>query len=323
MHITSDLAYVRQPARVAIGNFDGVHRGHQQVLSPILQEISTVGIPQQGVKSVLTFHPHPQEILTGAQRALLTPLPEKLEYLERLGVEQVVLLPFTPEFACLNADDFMEKVLRQGLGACQISVGWDFSFAYQRSGTVASLVTWGNAQGITIAVVPETQWQGERVSSSRIRIALTQGEVPLARDLLGRPYRLVGEVVAGDQRGRQLGFPTANLCLPPEKFLPSDGVYAGWTHLPSARDPIPSVMNIGVRPTVDGLKRQVEVHLLQWQGDLYGLTLRVDLQKFLRPEQKFASLAELQDQIARDSQKAWQELASPLASGKSSGWDSH
>ncbi|MGQ9837538.1 MAG: bifunctional riboflavin kinase/FAD synthetase [Cyanobacteriota bacterium] len=297
MHITSDLAQTLRPTAVAIGNFDGLHLGHQKVLRPIQES-------ERGVRTVLTFHPHPQEVLTGRSQLLLTPPTEKLALLAQMGFEQVILFPFTAAFARQSPQEFIQDILEQGLRARHLSVGWDFCFGHRRSGSAQTLQAWGSKHCIPVEVIPETQLRGERVSSSRIRAALATGEVSTAADLLGRPYRLIGEVVQGDQRGRQLGFPTANLRLPPEKFLPRDGVYSVWVYLPGVDQALPGVMNIGHRPTFAGLKHTVEVHLLDWAGDLYGQELQVVLEGFIRTERRFASVAELIEQIQQDCQTA-------------------
>lgn len=294
MQIAFQMDQAQGPAAVAIGNFDGVHLGHQQVLAPILGS-------QAGIKTVLTFHPHPQEVFTGQTRLCLTPPEEKHAYFETLGIEQVVQLPFTRQFAQLSPQQFIEQILEQGLAVRQVSVGWDFRFGSGRTGTVEDLKTWALGQGIPVAIVPKAEWQGERVSSSRIREALSIGDPLLAAALLGRPYRLQGPVVTGDQRGRQLGFPTANLAVAKDKFLPRDGVYGVWVNLPTGSRI--GVMNVGVRPTVDGSRRQIEVHLLDWQGDLYGQHVAVELALFVRPERRFGSLVELQAQIQADCEQ--------------------
>jgi len=284
------------PTLLAIGNFDGVHRGHQQVLQPILQGTA-------GIKTVLTFDPHPRQVFSRQPYPLLTPLAEKIQILTRLGIEQVVVLPFTPELAQATASQFLQQVLQQRLQPLGVSVGWDFCFGSQRSGNAQVLRAWGQEQGIPIHVVPEMTWHGHQLRSSRIRHALAEGNVQHGADLLGRAYTLVGTVVAGSQRGRQLGFPTANLELPPEKFLPRDGVYAGW--VTGLGSPQAAVLNIGVRPTVELQgSRTVEVHLLDWQGSLYGQTLEVSLEAFLRPEQRFPSLHALQKQLHHDCELA-------------------
>ncbi len=303
MHVALTLHQAYKPVAVAIGNFDGLHRGHQQVLQPVLS--STIAI-----RTVLTFYPHPQEVLSGQPRLLLTPPQEKQELLQHLGIEQLVQLPFTEDLAIQPPHQFIATVLEQGLQVQQLSVGWDFCFGHQRSGNARTLADWGHKQGIRVDIIPEIQLQGERVSSSRIRAALDQGEVSMANLLLGRGYCLQGTVVRGDQRGRQLGFPTANLQLPAEKYLPRDGVYSVWVHHPQHAQPLAGVMNVGLRPTVSGVQRTVEVHVLDWQGDLYGLCLAAELVSFLRPEQRFESLEALKAQIQQDCQTARQQLYS-------------
>lgn len=325
MWITSCLDTVRKPTAVALGNFDGVHLGHRQVIQPILRPALAAGdgravgqfdsVDPLTHSTVVTFNPHPQEFFTGQSRELLTPLDEKAQHLRQLGVEQLVLLPFNRELAALTPTEFVEKVLVQALGVRAISVGQDFCFGRKRLGTSEDLKAIASLYGVTVHVVPLHTLKGDRISSSAIRQALQQGDVELANRLLGRPYALVGDVEYGQQVGRTLGFPTANLRLPAEKFLPRFGVYAvsvNGAGLETDRN-IPGVMNIGYRPTVAGTQQTVEVHLLDWTGDLYGQTLTVNLKHFLRPEQKFASLTELKAQIQQDVNKARSHLSPPSA----------
>lgn len=325
MWITSCLDTVETPTTVALGNFDGVHLGHRQVIQPILSRRANGTAAQSApgepasYATVVTFHPHPQEFFTGQTRELLTPLNEKVNYLQRLGVEQLVMLPFNQELAALTPENFVEKILVQGMGVRVISVGQDFCFGRKRLGTSSDLKAIAADYGVNVHIVPLHTLDGDRISSSAIRQALQQGEVTQANRLLGRSYALVGKVETGQQLGRTIGFPTANVQLPPEKFLPRLGVYAVLVTSEavsadnsnanfSVRDR-PGVMNIGYRPTVAGTQRTVEVHLLDWSGDLYGQTLTVKLERFLRPEQKFASLNELKAQIQHDADTARSLLA--------------
>ncbi|HEY9647664.1 MAG TPA: bifunctional riboflavin kinase/FAD synthetase [Chroococcidiopsis sp.] len=297
--ISASFDTVRTPTRIALGNFDGIHLGHQWVMRPILHSVAT------GVPTVVTFHPHPQAFFTGQQRELLTPLSEKAVVLSDLGIEQLVLLPFDQVLATLTPQEFVEDILLTKLQAQEISVGQDFRFGRSRSGTVADLEAIATARGITVHIASLYTHGHERVSSSAIREALTQGDLERVTCLLGRTYTLMGEVVQGQQLGHRLGFPTANLSLPPEKFIPRHGVYVVRVHNALwGDDTQPGVMNIGVRPTVDGAKLSAEVHLLDWVGNLYGQTLTVSLDQFLRPEQKFASLDALKSQIQADCEKA-------------------
>lgn len=337
MWIATSLETIQTPTYIALGNFDGVHRGHLRVVEPVLsvcrlpvgadceadlEERHLVGTLPRRVResesstaldvltgdrpttrpyaTVVTFWPHPRAFFSGQPQPLLTPLEEKAQILEGIGVEQLVLLPFTQELASLSPQDFFEEIIVSQLQAQFISVGQDFCFGRQRSGTTADLQAIATRFGIATNIVSLQCQDGERISSSAIRRALTEGNLPQATRLLGRCYRLGGEVVAGQQLGRTLGFPTANVQVPPDKFLPRQGVYAVWVHLKDGALPHPGVMNIGNRPTVDGTHQTIEVHLLDWSGELYGQTLQVELVLFLRPEQRFSGLDELTTQIQKD-----------------------
>lgn len=274
---------------------------------PISAETVDAANLGDAIATVVTFFPHPQEFFTGQSRALLTPLREKALQLQSMGVEQLVLLPFNHELASLSPRAFVEEILVRRLQAQRISVGMDFRFGHRRAGQVTDLVEFATALGVEVHTVPLQLDDHERISSSAIRQALQTGRLEQANRLLGRPYTLTGRVVEGQQLGRTIGFPTANLKLPPEKFLPRDGVYSTKVYLELDHhhiSPVPGVMNIGHRPTVQGVQRTIEVHLLDWSGNLYGQTLTVSLEQCLRPEQKFASLDELKQQIQQDCQQA-------------------
>jgi len=318
--VTSSLANALTPTSVALGNFDGIHRGHRQVIKTICPGENQHPVafaensssteaqvkPRQpkhdsyGYPTVVTFNPHPQEFFSGQSRTLLTPLDERNRLLEALGVQQLVLLPFDRELACLSPEAFVEEILVQQLQVERVSVGFDFCFGYRRSGTAADLDAIAAAYGIQVTTVSPQTCQGERISSSAIRQALLQGSVQRANQLLGRPYSLQGQVIRGQQLGQTLGFPTANLQLPAEKFLPRQGVYGVRVQGPLLEPHQIGVMNLGCRPTVNGLNQTAEVHLLDWSGDLYGQTVVVHLEQFLRPEQKFDSLEDLKAQIDQD-----------------------
>ncbi|KJH72601.1 bifunctional riboflavin kinase/FAD synthetase [Aliterella atlantica] len=301
MWVTSSLTKALTPTAVALGNFDGVHRGHQQVIAPVLAKKRQA--TQDLHSTVVTFSPHPQEFFTGKRRSLLTPIDQKVEQLERLGIEQLVLLLFDRELACLSPQEFVEQILIQQLQAQSISVGQDFCFGKQRSGKATDLQAIAANYNIPVTIVPLHTCEGDRISSSAIRQALEQGDVQRANLLLGRAYTLAGTVVTGKQIGRTIGFPTANLQLPPENFIPRQGVYAVRV-VGVDNSPVAGVMNIGNRPTVSGMSQSVEIHLLDWSGDLYGKAIAVQLEKFIRPEQKFASLEELKAQIQADCEFA-------------------
>ncbi|TVQ65482.1 MAG: bifunctional riboflavin kinase/FAD synthetase, partial [Spirulina sp. DLM2.Bin59] len=252
------------------------------------------------------FDPHPREFFSGQRRPLLTPLDEKVQQLEAFGIEQLVLLPFTQELARLSPRAFVEDILIAQLGAQRVAVGADFCFGRDRAGTAEALQAIASPHGCEVLITPLHCHDSERVSSSAIRHALAEGNIATATEGLGRPYALQGVVVQGQQLGRTLGFPTANLQVPDHKLLACHGVYRVEVVGDCLGKPrVIGVMNIGRRPTVGGeLQRTIEVHLLDWAGDLYGQKLTVYLDKFLRPEQKFPSLDALKAQIAADCQGA-------------------
>ncbi|PSB20697.1 bifunctional riboflavin kinase/FAD synthetase [Phormidesmis priestleyi ULC007] len=300
MWIISSLTNSLTPTAVALGNFDGIHQGHRQVILPVLNSDS------QTRATVVSFCPHPREFFSGQPHALLTPQSEKALQLQMIGVEQLVLLPFNRELAALDPPQFVEEVLVRHLQAKQVSIGQDFRFGHKRSGTATDLSEIAATYGIGVTIVPLLTFKGKRVSTSAIRDSLEQGDLTIANRMLGRSYSLVGEVVEGQQLGRTIGFPTANLRVPPEKFLPRQGVYGVrvFGQALNRDEPVLGVMNIGNRPTVNGTQRTIEVHLLDWQGDLYGQTLTVELEQFIRSEQKFSSLDELKTQIKADCETA-------------------
>lgn len=302
MWITSSPSTALTPTAVALGNFDGIHLGHRQVISPVLSSDPATRA------TVVTFSPHPQEFFSGQPRSLLTPHAEKATFLSSIGIDQLVLLPFNRDLASLSPERFVEEILVQHLQARQVSIGEDFRFGHKRSGTASDLRTIAASHGIDVEIVPLLTFQGHRISSSAIREALLQGDLQAANRMLGRSYRLIGEVVTGQQLGRTIGFPTANLQLPTYKLVPRQGVY-GVRVSGVESSAILGVMNIGNRPTVNGLSQTIEVHLLDWQGDLYGKTLTVELEEFIRPEQKFASLDDLKAQIKADCETARTMLA--------------
>ncbi len=320
MWVTSTTTKALTPTSIALGNFDGIHRGHQMVVQPILQPAANfwevLAKTAPGIEyeheakvctTVVTFNPHPQEFFSGHSRTLLTPLPEKIAVLESMGVEQLILLPFNRELASLSPEAFVEKILIKELQAVQICVGEDFRFGKGRKGTAVDLSAIAQSFGVKVNIITLHTCKQERISSSSIRHALETGDINKANLLLGRPYSLMGTVVEGQKLGRTLGFPTANLDIPQEKFLPSFGVYSAQAVL-SDKISLDAVLNIGCRPTVGGESPTIEVHLLDWSGDLYGQNLTVNLQTLIRPEQKFPSLNALKAQISEDCQRAKQDL---------------
>ena len=304
MLIVDSLDQIQTPTAIALGNFDGIHQGHQVVLQPIIKS-SQVQSKQHLYSSVVSFTPHPREFFSGGKLQLLTPITEKAQQLSVLGIEQLILLTFNRDLASLTPQQFVEQIIVKQLQAKVISVGSDFRFGYQRRGSGEDLKNIASSFGITVHLSSLHKYQHRnnttvRVSSSLIRKALSDGEVKIANTMLGRPYSFTGKVVTGKQIGRTIGFPTANLELSPEKFLPRYGVYAVdvlWNQSTAK-----GVMNVGCRPTMAGVAPTIEIHLLNWSGDLYGQSLKVNLIEFLRPEQKFNSLEALKQQIAKDCQ---------------------
>ncbi len=258
--------------------------------------------------TVVTFSPHPQEYFSGVSRPLLTPVAEKTWQLAQLGIQQLVMLPFDQALSALSPEDFVEQILIKGLQARRISIGSDFRFGKGRCGNADGLQAIAAHYGVPVVQVPLRYEGGDRISSSRIRTALQTGQLTEATQLLGRPYTLTGLVVKGQQLGRTIGFPTANLQLPAKKYLPRTGVYSVRVYGADA-EPLTGVVNIGNRPTVEGQSLSVEVHVLDWAGDLYGQLLTVSLEGFIRPEQKFDSLTALKAQIGKDCRVATMTLS--------------
>ncbi|MBM5823320.1 MAG: bifunctional riboflavin kinase/FAD synthetase [Cyanobacteria bacterium K_Offshore_surface_m2_011] len=300
-----DPSSALRPTAVALGSFDGLHRGHRSVIAAVTAPMADAR--ERVVPTVVSFWPHPREVLHGETRLRLDLPEEKLELLEPLGIEQLVLVPFTRELAALTPEPFVRQVLAERLQARRIAVGTNFRFGVDRRGDVDDLARIGASFGIDVQVVPML-WDGsERVSSSRIRRALAAGDIDEAARLLERPYRFRGQVVSGRGLGRQLGWPTANLAVDGRKFLPLEGVYAAlaWREGEGGEGPMAAVMNLGPQPTVDPLAPSaVEVHLLERRLELAGARLTVQPLRLLRRQQAFASLEALSEQIRLDADRA-------------------
>ena len=285
-----------------IGNFDGVHLGHQAVLGQLAEKAGQLGLPT----TVVTFEPHPQEwFFPDRAPPRLTRLREKLTALRRYSVDRVLVLRFDARLAAMEAAAFVERILVGGLGVRHVVVGDDFRFGRNRAGDFAFLRAMGARHGFDVVAMHSFRIDGERVSSTRIREALAAGDMDTAEKLLGRPYRMCGRVAHGDRRGRDIGFPTANLHLH-RRASPVLGVFAVEVFgVPG--EPVPGVANVGVRPTVDGTRALLEVHLLDFAGDIYGRYVQVDFLHKLRDERRFASFDALRAQIRRDVEaaRAW------------------
>jgi riboflavin kinase/FMN adenylyltransferase len=284
-----------------IGNFDGIHLGHQAVLGQLAEKASELGLPSV----VITFEPHPQEFFRpDAAPSRLTGFREKMQALRRYAVDHVLCLRFDRALADLPAQDFIQRVLVRSLGVRSLVIGGDFRFGQRRQGDVALLQQEGERNGFQVLVMRAFEIGGERVSSTRIRAALQQGDLAAAEKLLGRCYRLSGRVVVGDRRGRQLGFPTANIHLNRRNSrITLTGVFAVQV-FGLEREPLQGIANIGTRPTVDGTQTRFEVHILDFAGDIYGRHLQVEFLSRLRDEARFESLEALRQQIRRDEIRA-------------------
>lgn len=281
-----------------IGNFDGVHLGHRTILETLRQQAFELGVRV----CVITFEPQPREYFQGGQAPpRLSNLREKLTLLEEAGVEQVLCLPFNQKLQNLTPDDFVMKVLVDGLDIRYLIVGDDFRYGLNRQGNFAHLRKMGDQFGFEVCDTRTISMDMDRISSTRIRQQLANVSLSAAEKLLGRPFTMMGRVIKGRQLGRQLGFPTANIRVC-RRTLPIQGVFAvrvlfdGRSH--------DAVANLGVRPTLEAKRAMLEVHLLDYQGDLYGHTLRVEFIKKIRDEKKFESLDALKAAITDDVEAA-------------------
>jgi riboflavin kinase/FMN adenylyltransferase len=277
-----------RPRRVAVGTFDGVHLGHREVI--------------QGADTVLTFEPHPTAVIRpGAAPRLLTDAARKAQLVASLGAEELVVIPFDAAFAARSAQDFVDEVLVGTLGATHVSVGENFRFGHKARGDAELLHA---DERFQTRVVQLLEVDGEVVSSSHIRGLVLGGAIEYAGQLLGDPFTLAGEVVHGDERGRELGYPTANLVPDPRFVTPAHGVYAARATT-SAGETVPAAVSIGVRPTfVTGRGELIEAYLLDFAGDLYDTRLELAFLKRLRGEKRFASVATLIEQMALDVETA-------------------
>ena len=293
---------VRDPrSLVTVGTFDGVHQGHQTILRYLIDRARR----NDGVSVALSFDPHPREVIAGEAVPLLTTIEERAEAFEALGLDRFIVLPFTKTFAELSAASFVEDVLVKHIGLQEIVIGHDHGFGKGREGDSELLQTLGLRHEFNVDVIPAQLLEKDIVSSTRIRLVLTEsGDVDLARRLLGRPYRLEGTVIAGEGRGRQLGYPTANIEVNHMgKVAPRDGVYAVRCTMKEDGTPLNGMMNIGRRPTFDGLENRLEVHLFDYIESLYGQTLKVDFIRRIRDEKKFNGIEALIEQLSKDERR--------------------
>jgi riboflavin kinase/FMN adenylyltransferase len=284
---------------VTIGNYDGVHRGHQAMLTAVTARARELRLPA----TVVTFEPSPREFFEGSRApARLMRLREKAEALALYGIDRIVVLRFDERLRTMTAQAFEQQLLHDGLGARHVVVGHDFHYASKRAGTIETLSAAGRRLGFSLEEVEPFLIDGERVSSSLVREALGSGQLDRAAMLLGRPYRMTGRVRRGQQLGRTLGYPTANLALH-RKVVPLWGIFAVRVFGPGLAGH-PAVVSLGTRPTINGVDPLLEVHVFDFDGDLYGKYLSVDFVRRLRDEKKFESLAALVEQMHVDSAQA-------------------
>jgi riboflavin kinase/FMN adenylyltransferase len=282
-------------AWLTVGVFDGVHRGHQEII-----RLLTDGAHQAGEPAVvLTFSPHPASVLTGQEMKCLTTDDERAALLGQLGVDVVITEPFTRALSAVSAHEFMLR-LKHRLGLERLLIGYDFALGKGREGNATRLAQIGEELGYTLQVVPGVGDETGVFSSTAIRKLVSSGDVDAAAGLLGRPHRLAGPVIHGDHRGRKMGFPTANIDYPRQKVLPSNGIYACWAQLGQER--FAAAINVGIRPTVSDTQTvpNVEAYLLDFDRIIYGELLQLDFVTRLRDELKFPSLDALIEQMHRD-----------------------
>jgi riboflavin kinase/FMN adenylyltransferase len=298
-------------AVLTVGNFDGLHVGHQRIMKTVTGRARAF----DGQAAVYTFEPHPRKVLA-PERAprLLTTLEQKLELLDAAGVDVAIVEPFDREFARLPAERFVREILHERIDPLEVYVGYDFRYGRDREGSMRTLTELGPHLGFSVTIVPEVKLGSRDVNSTRIRELLEQGNVSEAALLLGRPYTVRGRVVVGDRRGRTLGFPTMNVD-PDNEVLPRSGVYAGRVRFldagePAAGSSFGAVTNVGRRPTFGASERVLtEAHLLDFSGDAYGRRIEVTFEHALREERRFPDVEALRAQIAADAELARRKLA--------------
>lgn len=308
MQLIQNLAEARltNPTVLTIGTFDGLHLGHQALLA----QLKAAAHRRQAQTAVITFHPRPKTVLAPDRphNDYLTTPEERIALFETLGLDVLILIPFTLEFAQTTAYDFM-KLLTDRINLVELWSGHDFALGKNREGNVKKLAELGQEFNYTVHTFTPVLVAGQVVSSTQIRQLLLAGQVRQAAQLLGRYPSISGQVVAGARRGRTLGFPTANLAPLPERLLPAHGVYATFVRRANQNPPLTGVTNIGLRPSFEGDQPTVETYIFDFDENLYGQQLTLELVEYLRPEKKFNGISELMAQISEDSTKARDILA--------------
>jgi riboflavin kinase/FMN adenylyltransferase len=291
----NNLKPEHKPCVASIGNYDGVHRGHQYVIATVLDHSQRLGLPS----TVITFEPLAKEYFRPNSVQRLTTVEQRVELLLAQGIDQVLCLDFDQAFASYSPMAFIQEVLLDGLGIKHLCVGDDFRFGKNRVGDFALLTEAGRSRDFKVTAHQTFELDGRRVSSGRIRQALGQGDFKLAEALLGRPYTISGVISKGQQLGRTINFPTANIVLP-KMLMPINGVFAVTAELQNG-DAVNGVANVGNRPTVDGKENRLEVHLFDFEQDIYAQTIAVDFVKKIRDEAKFDNFDDLKAQIEKDA----------------------
>ncbi len=295
-----------EKAVITIGTFDGVHKGHQLILDQLKKEADRI----DGESLIITFHPHPRKVVAGAQQPvqLINTIEEKIELLTKNGIDNIVIVPFTEAFSKLSPEAYIEDFLVSRFHPHTVIIGYDHRFGQGRKGDYKLLEEYSARLGFELKEIPAHLINESTVSSTRIREAILQGDIQLANTLLGYDFFFEGKVVEGNKLGRTIGYPTANLQVEnEEKLVPGNGVYAVQAEIGDGKTPMHhGMMNIGLRPTIGGSRRMIEVNIFDFDAEIYGKTVRVYLKKFLRGEQKFNGLDALKDQLAIDKKNSLQ-----------------
>ena len=306
-HGLEDFAPIHN-AVVTIGTFDGVHLGHQKILKRLSSVAQRIG----GETVLLTFWPHPRIVLYPEyDLKLLTTMEEKTALLEKYGINHLVRIRFTKEFAALSSEEYIRQVLVEKIGTKKLVIGHDHRFGKNRAGNFADLVAKEKVYGYEVEEIPKQEIDDITINSTRIRNALNEGNIHIGNEYLGRAYSITGKVVKGDELGRKIGFPTANISVnSPHKLIPYNGSYAVQVSFPNQNHIYSGMMNMGYRPTVDGRTHSIEVHIFNFDKTIYGKTLTISFLKLIRPEEKFDSLEDLKIQLRKDKLLAQQILKS-------------
>ncbi|WP_158975378.1 bifunctional riboflavin kinase/FAD synthetase [Cellulophaga sp. L1A9] len=297
----------QQPTAVTIGTFDGVHIGHRKLLDRLINDAKLLNLKA----TVLTFFPHPRMVLQqDANIKLLNTIDEKIKILENIGLDYLMIYPFSKEFSRLSATDFVESILVKGLNSKKIIIGYDHRFGRNRNADIKDLISFGKTHNFEVEEIPAQEIDEVSVSSTKIRKALEEGDITTANSYLGYNYMLTGTVIHGKGLGKQLSFPTANIHIEEDyKLIPLNGVYVVKSKIDNTT--VYGMMNIGFNPTVSGKEKSIEVHFFDFDQDLYGKKIQIDILERLRDEHKFSSVEELKKQLEQDKKTSLSLIAQP------------